>query len=81
MEIKLNCKDTSRLLSQAQDARLPLWERARLRLHLSVCDACTQFSRQLEFLRAAMRAYPGPDMARPDIIGPDAGSSGEKNTR
>ena len=61
MPLKLNCKQTSRLLSEAQDRRLSLFERVTLRVHLGVCDACTQFSRQLEFLRAAMRAYPGPD--------------------
>jgi hypothetical protein len=64
MPLKLNCRETSRLLSQAQDRRLSLFERATLRMHLGVCDACTRFSRQLEFLRAAMRAYPRPDTAK-----------------
>ena len=71
MGFKLNCKETSRLLSQAQDQRVPLLERVKLRLHLGVCDACTQFSKQLEFLRAAMRAYPGPETPPAE----------EKNTR
>jgi hypothetical protein len=75
MGFGLNCKETSRLLSQAQDQRLPVLERLRLRLHLGVCDACTQFARQLEFLRTAMHAYPGPDMT-----GPEAPPE-EKNTR
>lgn len=75
MGIKLDCKETSQLLSQAQDTHLPIWERVRLRLHLGVCDACTQFSRQLDFLRTAMRAYPGPDPAGPGET-PE-----EKNTR
>ena len=50
----ISCKEASRLLSQAMDQRLPLWQRARLRLHLAICDACTNFSRQLKFLRQAV---------------------------
>ena len=50
----LSCKEASRLLSQAMDRRLPLWERVRLRLHLAICDACSNFSRQIRFLRQAV---------------------------
>ena len=53
----INCKDASRLVSAREDARLGFWQRLTLRLHLSVCDACTRFERQLRFLRAAMRKY------------------------
>ena len=52
--MKIDCKEASRLLSQAMDQKLPLWDRARLRLHLAACDACRNFSRQLEFLRRAV---------------------------
>lgn len=51
----LSCKDTSVLLSQAQDRPLGLRERILLKLHLLVCDGCTHFSRQLVLMRAAMR--------------------------
>jgi hypothetical protein len=44
-------------LSEAEDRRLSLLERVKLRLHLSVCDACTRFSQQIAFLRKAMREY------------------------
>jgi predicted anti-sigma-YlaC factor YlaD len=50
----MSCKEASRLLSQAMDLRLPLWQRARLRLHLAICDACTNFSRYLHLLRRAV---------------------------
>jgi putative zinc finger protein len=50
----ISCKDASRLLSQAMDTRLPLGSRVRLRLHLLICDACTNFSRQLRLLRRAI---------------------------
>jgi len=61
MRLKLSCRETSRLLSEAQDGRLRLGERLTLRLHLSVCDACTRVAGQLAFLRRAMQAFPGPD--------------------
>lgn len=50
----ISCKDASRLLSQAMDTRLPLGSRVRLRLHLLICDACTNFSKQLALLRRAI---------------------------
>jgi hypothetical protein len=40
-----------------QDGNLPLGERARIRLHLLLCEACTGFARQVRFLRAALRNY------------------------
>lgn len=51
----LTCKETSMLLSQAQDQRLRLRDRLSLRLHLMLCDGCTNFRKQLEFIRAALR--------------------------
>ena len=55
----LSCKEVSRLLSQGEDRRLTLVERVKLRLHLSVCDACTRFVRQLAFVRRALARYKG----------------------
>jgi hypothetical protein len=53
----IKCKDASRLVSQQQDAQLTYWQRLALRLHLSVCAACTRFQQQVRFLRTAMRKY------------------------
>jgi hypothetical protein len=53
----LMCKDVTRLLSQAQDARLPFLMRMRVRAHLTVCDLCSRFDAQLRFLREAARKY------------------------
>ena len=55
--LRLSCKDASVLLSQAQERALGPYERFRLRLHLSVCDGCTNFLRQLDFMRAAVRRF------------------------
>jgi len=35
------------------DTRLPIGERLRVRLHLAICGACRQFSRQMRILRWA----------------------------
>ena len=55
--LRHQCKDVSRLLSQAQDARLPLLARLKVRLHLSLCAVCTRFEAQLRFLREAAQRY------------------------
>ena len=51
-----DCQDVSRLLSTRMDEQLPATERARLRLHLVMCDACRNVDAQLAFLRRAVRA-------------------------
>jgi hypothetical protein len=51
----LDCKHASRLVSQSMDRRLSLAERVGLRFHLLLCDACSNFSRQLVLLREAIR--------------------------
>ncbi|MGH8618794.1 MAG: zf-HC2 domain-containing protein [Burkholderiales bacterium] len=53
--IRLTCKDAARLLSHAHEQPLGGWARLRLRLHLTICDACTNFRRQLDFIREALR--------------------------
>lgn len=55
MTIELNCKEVSRLLSRENEEPLPPTERARLRLHLVMCDACRNVEEQMAFLRKAMR--------------------------
>lgn len=51
----LSCKEASHLASQGLDRRLGFGERVALRLHLAICDGCTQFARQIAFLRKAVR--------------------------
>ena len=61
MSLRLSCKEASRLISQGMDGRLSLAEGIALRLHVRICDACTRFTAQVDFLRRALRAFPGPD--------------------
>lgn len=51
----LNCKQASALMSRAMDAKLPFGKRMALKLHLFICDGCTNFSSQMSFLRKAAR--------------------------
>jgi hypothetical protein len=52
----IDCREASRLISQHADRPLPLGRRIQLRLHLLICDACTNFSRQVQQLRKGVRA-------------------------
>ena len=54
--MRIDCREASRLISQQADRRLPLGRRLQLRLHLLICDACSNFSRQVELLRKGVRA-------------------------
>ena len=53
----ISCQEASRLLSQRQDRPLDFWERVKLRVHLALCDVCTRFARQVDFMREALRRY------------------------
>jgi len=53
----VNCREASRLLSQAQEKRLARRERMRLWFHIRRCVACQRYQRQLAFLRAAGRRF------------------------
>jgi len=57
----LSCKEASHLVSQGLDRRLGLAERLALRLHLAICNGCSNFSKQVEFLRKAMRRLADSD--------------------
>jgi hypothetical protein len=51
----IDCKHAARLISRGLDERLLWRQRVALRLHLLICDACTNFNRQMRLLRQAMR--------------------------
>ncbi|HET9024445.1 MAG TPA: anti-sigma factor [Burkholderiaceae bacterium] len=43
------------MLSERMDRPLARGERWRLWLHLRLCDMCSRFASQMDFLRSAMR--------------------------
>jgi len=50
----LTCKEASRLVSQGLDRRLGFGKRLRLRVHLAICDGCSNFRKQMDFLHKAV---------------------------
>ncbi|MEO8383849.1 MAG: zf-HC2 domain-containing protein [Betaproteobacteria bacterium] len=52
-----NCREISELLSMAQDKRLSFFDRLGLRMHLAMCDGCSNFAKRLDILKSAMRQY------------------------
>jgi hypothetical protein len=52
-----NCREASRLLSQAQERPLSASDWLRLRLHILGCLACQRVEAQMHFLRRAMHRY------------------------
>jgi len=53
-----SCEQASKLSSRAMEQPLTPSERMLLRLHLMMCDRCSNFSRQINFLRRASRKVP-----------------------
>ncbi len=61
MRFKLSCKETHRLVSEGLDRDLSIYERLLMRMHLTVCDACTNFNGQMALLRKAMHNLTIPE--------------------
>jgi len=57
MIFERTCKDVHRMVAESFDRDLPVWSRLQVRLHLAVCDACTNFRKQMTLLREAMRRF------------------------
>jgi len=55
--LKRTCKQAAALLVAREDHPLPAVERAALRIHLAICDACPRFERQLLTLRNSLRQW------------------------
>ena len=55
MPLKPTCKEVHRLTSESMDRTLTVVERTRVKMHLLVCNACRNFTGQMELIREAMR--------------------------
>lgn len=58
----LSCKEATRLMSEAQDRPLKLAEKLSLEMHLLICNGCSRYREQMDFLHQACRQHP----ARPN---------------
>jgi Putative zinc-finger len=59
----LKCKEITHLVSESQDRKLGLSERMQLEMHLVMCTGCSNFRRQMAFLRAACSRYRDPGVS------------------
>ncbi|RZI43401.1 zf-HC2 domain-containing protein [Herbaspirillum sp. HC18] len=66
MSLKPTCKEVHRLTSEGLDRELNIVERARVRMHLLVCNACRTFTGQMDLLRKAMLRLGGESDGDPD---------------
>lgn len=62
----LNCHEVTRLVSEASERNLTLPEKMSLKMHLAMCNACRNFSRQMHFLEDVMREYAGGKATKRD---------------
>ncbi|VAW73355.1 hypothetical protein MNBD_GAMMA10-33 [hydrothermal vent metagenome] len=53
----LNCKHATALLSRAQDQKLAWHKKLQLKLHISMCRGCSNYRKQLDFIRKALHQY------------------------
>lgn len=51
----LSCKEANRLISQELDRKLSWGERIGLKLHVSMCDGCTNARKQMSIVRSACK--------------------------
>ena len=51
----LVCREAARLITESYQRPLRWRERIALRMHLAVCDACTNFKKQMRLLTDAAR--------------------------
>ncbi len=58
----INCRQATRLMSEAQERPLTLGERLQIKLHILICSGCRNFRHHLTTLRnAAQRFAKGRD--------------------
>lgn len=71
----LNCRQVTRLFSQAQERDLSFAERVGLRIHVMMCKGCRNFGEHMTVLRKVTRTYAGsesnPDTPKPDRLTDD----------
>ena len=64
--LKRTCREVAAILVAREDRALGLADRIALRLHMTVCDACPKFERQILTMRNCMaqwRSYTATDDA------------------
>ncbi|MDX5364376.1 MAG: zf-HC2 domain-containing protein [Pseudazoarcus pumilus] len=52
----LNCRQTTRLMSEEHERPLSTRERLELRMHTLLCTGCNNYRKQIAFIRRATKA-------------------------
>lgn len=74
----LSCKEVSRLVSESRETDLTTWQRIQVWMHLWMCDLCSRFEQQVDFLGDVARQF----VAAGDVKGePGTGLSPEARER
>ena len=50
----LNCKEVTEIASQSLDRELTFWTKFNLRVHLMMCNMCSNYVKQLKVIRNSM---------------------------
>lgn len=53
----MSCKQAAELVSLEQDRQLTFFERINLRIHVLICDACSNYRQQIHVLRDACKRF------------------------
>ncbi len=53
----LNCKRATALMSQAEDQKLSRLQNLQLKLHTLMCRGCSNYRKQLGFIKKTMHQY------------------------
>ena len=64
-ELSPNCREATRLQSEALDHPLGLGQRIGLRIHLFLCKWCRRYGKQIGFLRSAAHRHEGHEQCLP----------------
>ncbi len=67
--LKRTCREVAALLVAREDRHLGLADRLALRLHMTICDACPRFERQMLTLRNGLRQWRNYTVSDPSSDG------------
>jgi hypothetical protein len=62
----LSCKESTHLISEAQDRSLSFTEKTALETHMLICVGCRRYREQMNFLRTLCQQHPAHPHPHPD---------------
>jgi len=67
MDLKLSCREVTRVVLERRDRKLSVTERMALQMHWNICAACGRFRKQADLMHQAMTRWRGySDDDKPD---------------